>query len=127
MAAAQHTPGPWSFWESDDKAKEPPAEGGLIEAPFGICAADSGISIASLWFGTDCGQHISRGEVLANADLISAAPEMLEALKAVHAPYATLTEDALQSGILMEHGPPKPAKGAALLLVRAAIAKAEGH
>lgn len=58
----------------------------------------------------------------ANARLIAAAPALLKALEAVHAPYATLTAEALEAGILMEFGPPKPEKGRAQLQVRAAIA-----
>lgn len=53
--------------------------------------------------------------------------ELLAALRAVHAPYRTLTEEALEAGILMEFGPPKPGRGAAQLLVRSAIAKAEAR
>lgn len=60
------------------------------------------------------------------ADLYAAAPALLEALVAVHAPYATLTEEALEAGVLMEFGPPKPEKGAALLRARAAIQRATG-
>lgn len=52
--------------------------------------------------------------------------ELTEALRAVHAPYKMLTEDALEAGILMEFGPPRPDRGAAQLLVRAALAKADG-
>ncbi len=59
-----------------------------------------------------------------HARLIAAAPELLEAAIAVLEPYKTLTDDALVSGILMEFGPPKPEKGAALLLIRKAIALA---
>jgi len=55
-----------------------------------------------------------------------AAQKLLEACVAVHAPYKTLTEEALRDGVLMELGPPKPDRGAALLLVRAAIALATG-
>jgi hypothetical protein len=51
--------------------------------------------------------------------------DMLAALKAVHEPYRHLTDEALEAGILMEFGPPKPEKGAALLMVRKVIAKAE--
>ena len=129
--SAQHTPGPWSFWESDEKAKEPPAEGGLIEAPFDICAADSGISIAGLWFGTDCGQHISRREALANADLIASAPELLDLLKQA---LAFIEADSPPCGpgkcvgevsaIDLKTGQRCEVD---LFAVRAAIAKAEGR
>lgn len=51
---------------------------------------------------------------------------MAEALRAVHAPYAALTDEALEAGILMEFGPPKPQKGAALLLVRRALSEEVG-
>lgn len=45
-----------------------------------------------------------------------------EAIDGLISPYATLTEEALRDGILMEYGPPKPAKGLAVLRARAAIA-----
>lgn len=51
---------------------------------------------------------------------------MVEALRAAHAPYAALTDEALEAGILMEFGPPKPQKGAALLLVRRALSEEVG-
>lgn len=97
--AAKHTPGPWSHWEDQkDRAPAPDDAGGVSNAPFGICAADSGISIAELWFGTDCGQHISRDEAEANATLIAAAPEMLEALKVAQGALAMLVSpDAIIS------------------------------
>ena len=54
-------------------------------------------------------------------ELEEANTRMREALEAVHAPYKTLTAEALEAGILMEFGPPKPDRGAAQLLVRAAL------
>lgn len=36
-------------------------------------------------------------------------------------PYRFLTEEALRAGVLMERGPPKPAKGEAILAARAAL------
>lgn len=45
----------------------------------------------------------------------------VEALKAIAACYSTLSDDALEAGILFEFGPPKPRVGAALLKVRRAL------
>jgi Lar family restriction alleviation protein len=63
----------------------------------------------------------------ANAKGAALSSVLLAALKAVHAPYANLTDEALEAGVLMEWGPPKPEKGAALLKVRAAIDLVEGR
>lgn len=68
--------------------------------------------------------HLGGKDREANSALVAAGPDMLVALKAVHEPYRHLTAEALKAGILMEFGPPKPEKGAALLLARAAIARA---
>lgn len=49
--------------------------------------------------------------------------ELEAALNAIHDCYKTLSEEALEAGILFEHGPPKPHVGAALLKARAALPK----
>ncbi len=52
------------------------------------------------------------------ADAQALLGEVAGALDAVCQPYLFLTGDALQAGILMEHGPPKPQAGAALIACR---------
>lgn len=78
---AEHTAGPWAVSHDPADARQAPIAGGVAKAPFGICVGQSGTSIADLWFGTDCGQHISRDEAAANAALIAAAPDLLEAAR----------------------------------------------
>ncbi len=58
-----------------------------------------------------------------DADTIA---RLREAMDGLIGPYATLTEEALRDGILMEHGPPKPERGLAILRARAALAHLPG-
>lgn len=65
-------------------------------------------------------------EAEARATILAASSDLLAALEAMIEPYRFLTEGALEAGVLMEFGPPKPEQGRAILAARAAIRKARG-
>jgi hypothetical protein len=91
--SAQHTPGPWTAdWNSGSH---------------GYTIAGDHIAIGTAF--SLLGKRYGTGEASANARLIAAAPEMLEALRFVQ-----------------EHGAVYP-EGEAGQRIRAAIAKAEGR
>ncbi len=124
---SMHTPGPWNISGmsmNDGSISIGHAEYRIVIA-YVTNAASLGDFVAAAMRGRrDFGAPDTAKAQWANARLIAAAPDLLAALIAVHQPYETLTQDALEAGILMEFGPPKPEKGAALLLARAAITKA---
>ena len=92
----KHTPGPWAYHNTP--------------TPF-IHVAAGGLPICQIYTSTAHGQ--SMGEQFANARLIAAAPELLEALKACAAVCAGETMN--KRGLI-----------SALEQARAAIAKATG-
>lgn len=98
---AGYTAGPWEIAQYEDRKG------------FSISAEAAGC-IAERWYASE---H-EDVPILANARLISAAPELLEALKGV-LPYMEAAEDAGLSGDEGCHWPVE--------IVRAAIRKAEGH
>lgn len=67
---SKHTPGPWS-------ALTPDQFGRPVQADWVVAVGDAYICVGPQW------DEEYRDESLANARLIAAAPEMLEALKAV--------------------------------------------
>jgi len=106
---AAHTPGPWTY------------DGDNIDGRIGVVAHDvaGAPMVCDTWAGRhykthdpDC-HHISDDEEEANARLIAAAPELLEALN-------ELLEQIHYIGIADWHG----AEGLSLAEARAAIAKA---
>lgn len=99
MSAAQHTPGPWSVDPIDD------LDAHILGKPNGFCA-DIIADVKS--FDLDEGQ--------ANARLIAAAPDLLEALKG-----AVDAADAFEAGV-----PLSTSFEDWLASARAAIAKATG-
>ena len=68
----KHTSGPWTFLEADylDEAS----------GPFTIGGGPNNDDIANVYSKEDATVSISREEAAANARLISAAPDMVEAL-----------------------------------------------
>lgn len=102
MSDVKHTPGPWRLFMTTDGRK-------LI----GI-GESTGEGIADHGFGT----WRSGEEQLANARLIAAAPDLLEALKTCLSTYV----DLANSG---DAGFWDPEKEAHVQAARAAIAKAE--
>ncbi len=97
----QRTPGPWTVTESD------PAEGAhvfWITAPQGCGPNNGEVDIVSV-----------HGNKAANARLIAAAPEMLEALRLYDRTYAST-----------QTHPTVADEAACIAAVRAAIAKATG-
>ncbi len=92
--ATKHPPGPW-VWNGKDM-------------PFADIEDARGNVIAGMVYNGGHPQVASRDEMLANARLIAAAPELLDALRLVLAHDGALT-------------------GADWTAIRAAIAKAEGR
>lgn len=99
MSEAKHTPGPWSIQEYSNFS------GWSVSAPVRGC-------IAERWYPTsDAVERIyPKDEMAANARLIAAAPEMLEALRRMAARFLCTHPDDV----------------AIAEQARAAIAKAEG-
>ena len=97
--SAQHTPGPWFTF----------ANGACVGGPAGHLGNPSGADTAGI---AHCGMALrTHSEVQANAALIAAAPELLEALKACAAVCAGETVN--KNGLIN-----------ALTLARDALAKA---
>lgn len=101
MSESKHTPRPW-WVDSDDSNGQAVVRSDHYE-------------VATCWH--HCVMSIE-AEMRANALLIAAAPDMLEALKGV-LPYMEQSENA---GLIGHEGCHWPVE-----LVRAAIAKAEGR
>ena len=101
--SASHTPGPWSLSASFDSVERRVQHGDNPPLVWGIA---SGINSAHP-------DYMPREEQIANARLIAAAPELLEALKGI----------TMRFDIILDLG-----KGDLLALskARAAIAKATG-
>lgn len=104
MSGAKHTPGPWAWHESENS---------LI----GL----AGVHIIKDWgsyegLSINDWDRLTEDECTANKLLIAAAPDMLDALKAMDA--------ALCEGFETQSG--RMAGRKALIAARAAIAKAEG-
>lgn len=106
----KHTPGPWEYIPSNEH------HGPYVSSYAGDvadCYTMSNPLAASIRNGGDSYPVPFQGaEADANARLIAAAPDMLEALR-----------DALE---LLERHYPKPARSGQIARARAAIAKAEG-
>lgn len=102
---SKHTPGPWEV--------QPVAEDGKERGQAFIVGANLGglVGVALPWPTEYDTGDFSR--VLANARLIAAAPDLLEALKKLLRDEAVLDDD-------------DPQLGASRVQARAAIAKAEG-
>jgi hypothetical protein len=77
MSEAKHTPGPWVFLE--DGRTETPEN---ACEPLTICCPKAD-DLANVYSNDDATVNITRAEAVANAHLISAAPELLEALIAL--------------------------------------------
>lgn len=105
--STQHTPGPWVM---DVEAET--VEGARTISMVNLAGRGPGIGIASTH-----GLH-DDAEDLANARLIAAAPELLEALVAA--------ESALNKIRVCCHHTAWDATGPAVIAARAAIAKAAG-
>lgn len=97
MTQSKHTPGPWSAVADEDSARIGGCDWRIITP----CSLDDHDALVSIWDRRD-------GEdVAANARLIAAAPDMLEALKKIVFDWDGEPEDMADA--------------------RAAIAKAEGR
>jgi hypothetical protein len=111
--ADEHTPGPWTFLERYDPEGDHNAE-----KPFTICGPAND-DLANVYSREDSSVSISRQEAFANARLMSAAPDMLTALKAhVKADRVTGLPGRAEDGYKL--------RAEAMRLTRVAIAKAEG-
>lgn len=77
--STKHTPGPWVFLE-EGRTEEFPNAG----RPLNICGpSDNSDLIAELYSCDDATVSTPRAEAIANARLIAAAPELLEALQLI--------------------------------------------
>lgn len=76
------TPGPWSVGYIG-KQNVDPILGDWYEAPIHVGKEKPGNCLAIVYLGGDGATDFSREAVEANARLISAAPDMLEALEAM--------------------------------------------
>lgn len=106
--ATQHTPGPW-------KAEAPSEYGISIVAP-------SGGSLGCAWPEDLLG---NMHDAVANARLIAAAPDLLEALSAAQAALAMMTAPDAIKATSVQHAWAQAVEAEAK--ARAAIAKAEGR
>jgi len=99
---SKHTPGPWAVFRRDGYSTYIHAinEGGEINT----------FQVASCHSATSRKYFPTRGEAEANARLIAAAPDLLEALQALSAYFGTDTDNGLDE---------------LLTQARAAITKAE--
>lgn len=116
MSAAKHTPGPWHATHADEwrTASGEHVQFGRIDISAGSkdWDAESYYRIASVSNANDSWQN------RANAQLIAAAPELLEALQDA--------EKALNNIRCCCHHTAWEATGPAVIAARAAIAKATG-
>jgi hypothetical protein len=105
---SKHTPGPWAVFRRDGYSTYIHAinEGDEINT----------FQVASCHSATSRKYFPTRGEAEANARLIAAAPELLEALQAM----LRMTERHATHGLIATPGSP-------VALARAAIKKAEGQ
>lgn len=110
MTKSQHTPGPWPCEYTGD-GKRILVGKGLVEGP-------NGYEVAEV-YSDDCPREVAE----ANARLIAAAPELLEALETL-LPYAPWVPKA---GIPMTPELEEKPDVQAVLKARAAIAKARGQ
>ena len=102
---AAHTPGPWNFSASFDSVERRVKHG---DNPPLVWAIASGINSAHP-------DYMPRAEQIANARLIAAAPELLDALDRISTAYDETLRHPIASQLLQ-----------AIYRSRAAIAKAKG-
>lgn len=107
MSAASHTPGPWCLRHSRDGSGD-----------VGIGAPDINNVIAECFAAMRSREERAVDEALANARLIAAAPELLEALRALL---------PLAKGYETPHASLRALVPGWIALAEAAIAKAEGR
>lgn len=106
---SKHTPGPWRL--SDESPR-------IIKKDFRGIGRDSGCLIASTMGRDDSGFYASNKEADANARLIAAAPDLLEALECmIIGACAVAVPHNGERAVLQE----------AVNIARAAIAKATGE
>jgi len=104
-----HTPGPWILGNEDEQCCDVECGGGRTS-----------ISLNRFDSLMRDEFHISRAEMLANAHLVEASPDLLAALK------ECLESEERRRTSLKDGAPASAYSDARLARVRAAIAKAEG-
>ena len=104
-APRQHTPGPWSLSDSFDRVERRVKHG---DNPPLVWRIASGINSAHP-------DYMPRAEQIANARLIAAAPELLDALERISTAYDETLRHPIAAPLLQ-----------AIYGARAAIAKAKG-
>lgn len=108
-----HTPGPWYFDEAGNIWRRPPSDlyqnGGGVAGDRPLATAHEG------WHGEDDGKY----PLVANARLIAAAPELLEALQGLDEAYCRAGTDLTREE--------RHEDRLRLIAARAAIAKATGE
>jgi len=117
MVASSHTPGPWAtIWEG---LYIVPEEHKNRPVGFSIHAEQNRDYYAQII----CMMHadkFGRGTVGGNAALIAAAPDLLAACKTMIEPFALCSDEVLRQY-------PDTPQPVAILMARAALAKAEGR
>lgn len=113
MSESKHTPAPWLIGDLAFTHFQGPE--GLSEGRLAASIHHGAVSASVPLIRVGAGRDDDADEVMANARLIAAAPELLEALRAAEDFMAGFEGDELQEGI-----------DERLTTVRAAIAKAEG-
>jgi hypothetical protein len=116
---SKHTPGPWEVMNATDVFTRLGAEcgdGRCADSKDGWQVADCSVGIT---FVGDEGQSLTLNECRANARLIAAAPDMLEALRLVDRDERVEYIGTGTYTITVD--------GRDLIAIRAAIAKAQGE
>lgn len=122
MSAAKHTPGPWAVFSAGVFALRPETRierGAISNYRRMIVELDEGIEVCP--HGEDCDGECMESENEANAHVIAAAPDLLDALKTV--------AFVLSGPLLLCRRCKEPVEthSPRLCEVAAAIAKAEGR
>jgi hypothetical protein len=108
----KHTPGPWKFLEQGSTEVD-----GNACRPLTICSA-SNEDIANIYSCDDSTVSVSREEAIANAFLMSAASDLLEALICLEEAFCSLHDNMSKEE--------RHDARLKLIAARAAIAKATG-
>lgn len=113
-----HTPGPW--WHDTGGKSD---WGGMVRG-----ADHKPVATTAMAARFDVGKHEPPPEIAANARLIAAAPDLLDALKwAERQLFALVTDDDGSGAIIRGTSTELAGFGAGVGKMRAAIAKAEGR
>lgn len=93
-----HTPGPWQFTTYADAAPRP----GFPCAVYGRDDEDDEDDVAVCVADFDDAEDLFLDEAMANARLIAAAPDLLEACRAAQAKLEALNEEHCDAGVKLD-------------------------